>query len=209
MYNVKDTTAGNPKPIIFKRLMDWTLTWANTPYATLSLFLIAVAEASFFPVPPDVLLVALGISLPARAFWYALVCSAGSVLGGCLGYLIGYGLFELVGRPIINFYGLWEEFNYVSARYNENAFLAVAIAGFTPIPYKLFTIAAGVCKINFITLVLASTLSRSSRFFAEGALIYFFGERVRGFIERYFNILSIVFVVLLVLGYIVLKYLAK
>jgi membrane protein YqaA with SNARE-associated domain len=207
--NVEDTTAGNPRPILFKRLMDWTLTWANTPYATVSLFLIAVAEASFFPIPPDVLLVALGISLPTRAFWYALVCSAGSVLGGCLGYLIGYGLFELVGRPIINFYGLWEEFNYVSARYNENAFLAVAIAGFTPIPYKLFTIAAGVCKINFLTLVLASVLSRSSRFFAEGALIYFFGERVRGFIERYFNILSIVFVVLLLLGYVALKYLAK
>lgn len=214
MYKERDSLSGSGDtlqhaPTLFRRLTDWTLGWANTPYATLSLFLIAVAEASFFPIPPDVLLIALGISLPGRAFRYALVCSVGSVLGGCLGYLIGYGLFEFLGRPIINFYGLWEEFNYVSARYNENAFLAVVIAGFTPIPYKLFTIAAGVCKINFLTLVLASALSRSARFFAEGALIYFFGERVKVFIERYFNILSVVFVVLLVLGYVALKFLAR
>ncbi len=201
-------SGGQRAPALFRRLMDWTLGWANTPYATLSLFLLAMAEASFFPIPPDVLLIALCISIPGRAFRYALVCSVGSVLGGCLGYLIGYGLFEAVGRPIINFYGLWDEFNYVSTRYNENAFLAVVVAGFTPIPYKLFTIAAGVCKINFLTLVLASALSRSARFFAEGALIYFFGERVKIFIERYFNILSVVFVVLLVLGYVALKFLA-
>jgi membrane protein YqaA with SNARE-associated domain len=196
------------RPTLVRRLMDWTLGWANTPYATLALFLLAIAEASFFPIPPDVLLIALGISIPTRAFWYAFVCSAGSVLGGCIGYAIGYGLFELVGRSIIGFYGLWEEFDYVSARLHENAFLAVAVAGFTPIPYKLFTIAAGVCKINFLTLVLASALSRSARFFAEGALIFFFGEKVRIFIEKYFNILSIVFVVLLILGYVALKFLA-
>jgi membrane protein YqaA with SNARE-associated domain len=189
--------------------MDWTLAWANTPYATHALFFLAVAEASFFPIPPDVLLIALCISLPLKSFWYAAVCSVGSVLGGCIGYLIGYELFELIGEPIINFYGLWEEFNYVSTRYHENAFLAVVVAGFTPIPYKLFTIAAGVCKINFFTLVVASILSRSSRFFAEATLIYFFGERVKVFIEKYFNILSIVFVVLLVAGYIALKYLAE
>ena len=93
-------------PTLFRRLMDWTLGGANTPYAMLALFLLAVAEASFFPIPPDILLVALAISIPGRAFRYALVCSVGSVLGGCLGYLIGYGLFEVVGRPIINFYCL-------------------------------------------------------------------------------------------------------
>lgn len=205
----RDGTTGSGRLTLFRRLMDWTLGWANTPYAMLALFLIAVAEASFFPIPPDVLLIALGVSIPSRAFRYALVCSVGSVLGGCLGYLIGYELFEVMGRPIINFYGLWDEFNYVNTRFHENAFLALAVAGFTPIPYKLFTIAAGVCKINFLTLVLASALSRSARFFAEGALIYLFGERVRVFIERYFNILSVVFVVLLVLGYVALKFLAR
>lgn len=213
MYKEKDTLPGmgtlQHTPTMSRRLVNWTLGWANTPYATLSLFLIAVAEASFFPIPPDVLLIALGISLPGRAFWYALICSAGSVLGSCLGYLIGYGLFELVGRPIISFYGLWEEFDYIRARFHENAFLAIAVAGFTPIPYKLFTIAAGVCKVNLLTLLLASAFSRSGRFFAEGALIYFFGGQVRVFIERYFNILTLVFVVLLVLGYLLLKFLVR
>ncbi|HHT9119443.1 MAG TPA: YqaA family protein [Candidatus Hypogeohydataceae bacterium YC41] len=209
MYRIKDILSGSSASTLSRRLMDWTLEWANTRYATPALFLVAVAEASFFPIPPDVLLIALGISLPTRAFHYALVCSVGSVLGGCLGFFIGYGLFETIGKPIIDFYGLEQEFNYVSNRFNENAFLAVVVAGFTPIPYKLFTIGAGVCKVNFFTLVLASVLSRGSRFFAEAALVYFFGARVRVFIERYFNILSIAFVVMLFLGYIGLKFLAR
>jgi membrane protein YqaA with SNARE-associated domain len=150
----------------------------------------------------------MALAVPSKAFRYAIVCSVGSVLGGCFGYFIGYELFELVGKPIINFYDLWNEFDYVSKRFHENAFAAIAIAGFTPIPYKLFTIAAGVCKIQFTTLVVASILSRSARFLAEGALIYFFGDRVKVFIERYFNILSIVFVVLLVLGYVLIKVLS-
>lgn len=167
--------------------------------------MVAFAEASFFPIPPDILLIVLALAVPSKAFWYAIVCSAGSVLGGCFGYVIGYELFEHVGKPIINFYDLWKEFDYVSKRFHENAFAAIAVAGFTPIPYKLFTIAAGVCKIQFTTLVAASILSRSARFLAEGALIYFFGERVKTFIEKYFNILSIAFVVLLVLGYMLIK----
>ncbi len=190
---------------LFKRLNDWTLHWAKTPYGTFSLFAIAVAEASFFPIPPDVLLIALALAIPSKAFWYVLICSVGSVLGGCIGYIIGYELFEHVGKPIIDFYDLWKEFDYVSTRFHENAFAAIAIAGFTPIPYKLFTIAAGVCKIDFFTMIVASALSRSSRFLAEGALIYFFGERVKIFIEKYFNVLSIIFIVLLILGYIFLK----
>lgn len=193
---------------MFKRLQDWTLHWINTPYATPALFAVAFIEASFFPIPPDVLLIVMALAVPSKAFRYAIVCSVGSVLGGCLGYFIGYELFELVGKPIINFYGLWKEFDYVSKRFHENAFAAIAIAGFTPIPYKLFTIAAGVCKIQFTTLVVASILSRSARFLAEGALIYFFGERVKVFIEKYFNILSIVFVVMLILGYVLLKVLS-
>lgn len=160
-------------------------------------------------MPPDVLLVALALTIPPKAFWYAIVCSVGSVLGGCFGYLIGYELFEHVGRQIISFYDLWKEFDYVSTRFHENAFIAIAVAGFTPIPYKLFTIAAGVCKINLFTLVIASMLSRSSRFLVEGGLIYFFGEQVKVFIEKYFNILSIIFVALLILGYILLKVLSK
>ncbi len=208
-YKTKGRPPWEYRPKLSQKLMEWTISWAYTPYATLSLFLIAVAEASFFPIPPDVLLIALSIALPKWAFWYAGICSIGSVLGGCLGYLIGYELFEVVGKPIINFYGLWDEFNYVSAQYNKNAFLAVAVAGFTPIPYKLFTIAAGVCKINPITFVMASALSRSSRFFIEAVLIFFFGERVRVFIEKYFGLLTIGVVVLVILGYIALRFITK
>ncbi|MGR3295697.1 MAG: YqaA family protein, partial [Candidatus Bathyanammoxibius sp.] len=102
------------------------------------------------------LLLVMALSVPARAFRYAAICSVGSVLGGCFGYFIGYELFEYAGKPIIGFYGLWDEFNYVSTRFHENAFAAIAVAGFTPVPYKLFTIAAGVCKIDFTTFVLAS-----------------------------------------------------
>ncbi|MHC4197089.1 MAG: YqaA family protein [Planctomycetota bacterium] len=169
------------------------------------MFAVAFAEASFFPIPPDVLLLVMALSVPARAFRYAAICSAGSVLGGGFGYLIGYELFEHAGKPIISFYGLWDEFDYVSTRFHENAFAAIAVAGFTPVPYKLFTIAAGVCKINFATFVLASVLSRTTRFMAEAVLIYFFGDRVKVYIEKYFGILSVVFVVLLVLGYVLLK----
>ncbi len=189
---------------LFKRLRDWTLQWVGTPYAIPSLFAVAFAEASFFPIPPDILLIVMALAIPSKAFRYALVCCAGSVLGGCFGYVIGYEMFERVGKPIINFYDLQKEFDYVSTQFHENAFAAIAVAGFTPIPYKLFTIAAGVCKIKFSTLVLASILSRGTRFMAEGALIYFFGERVKTFIEKYFNILSIAFVVLLILGYILI-----
>ncbi|MCQ4574684.1 MAG: VTT domain-containing protein [Candidatus Brocadiales bacterium] len=154
------------------------------------------------------LLIVMALAVPAKIFQYVLVCSAGSVLGGCFGYFIGYELFEYMGKPIIDFYGLWEEFDYVSTRFHENAFAAIAVAGFTPIPYKLFTIAAGVCKINFTTFVIASILSRGLRFLAEGALIYFLGERVKPFVEKYFNVFSILFVVLLILGFIIIKMLS-
>lgn len=169
------------------------------------MFAVAFAEASFFPIPPDVLLIVMALAVPLKAFRYALVCTVGSVLGGCFGYLIGYELFEAAGKPIISFYNLQKEFDYVSTRFHENAFAAIVVAGFTPIPYKLFTIAAGVCKIDFSTFLIASILSRGSRFLAEAALIYIFGDRVKTFIEKYFNVLSILFVVLLVLGYVLLK----
>jgi len=188
-----------------KRLYDWVMRWSESPYGTPALFAIAVAESSFFPIPPDVLLMALAISAPRRALYYASVCTVGSVLGGAAGYLIGYQFFEAVGRDIISFYGVSEEFEYVGQQYGENAFAAIAIAGFTPIPYKVFTIAAGVFHIPFWTLVGASVLGRTGRFFLVGGLIRAFGPNIRSFIDRYFNILSVVFVVLLVLGFVVVK----
>jgi len=190
-----------------RRLYDWTIQWAERPHSTWALFILAFCESSFFPIPPDVLLIALAVALPSKSFKYALICSAGSIIGGCFGYFIGYQFFEYVGRPIISFYNITELFDAVSTQYKNNAFAAIAVAGFTPIPYKVFTISAGVCKVNIFTLILASALSRSARFFMVAGLFYLFGPKIKTFIEKYFNILSIIFVILLISGFVAIKYL--
>ncbi len=189
-----------------RRLYDWTIHWAETPHSTWALFTLAFCESSFFPIPPDVLLIALAVAKPKKAFKYALVCSLGSILGGCFGYFIGYQFFEYIGRPIINFYHINDVFNAVSEKFHSNAFAAISVAGFTPIPYKVFTIAAGACKISIFTLILASAFSRSARFFVVAGLFFLCGPKIKTFIEKYFNILSIVFVILLISGFFVIKY---
>jgi len=192
---------------MLRRLYDWVLHWAETPYGSWALFLLAFAESSFFPVPPDVLLIALAISIPAKAFRYALICSLGSLLGGVAGYVIGYQFMDLVGFRIVDFYGFAEQYHSVGDLYNRYNAWAVGIAGFTPIPYKVFTISAGAFKINFVIFLIASAISRSARFFLVGWLIYKFGPSIRLFIDRYFNILAFVFVALLIGGFILIKYL--
>jgi membrane protein YqaA with SNARE-associated domain len=192
-----------------KRLYNWVLSWANSPWGAWALFVLAIAESSFFPVPPDVLLIALGLSIPAKSFRYAFICSVGSVLGGVLGYYIGYGLYETVGSYVVNLYNLQDEFGKISLMYQDNAFMAVAIAGFTPIPYKVFTIAAGVCRVNLGVFIIASVLSRSARFFIVAAIIRFGGEPAKRFIDRYFNLLTIIFVILLIAGFLLIKLLVK
>ena len=184
----------------------WVESYADKPNAAWVLFVIAFAESSFFPIPPDVLLIALAVSVPKRAFHYAFVCSVGSVLGGMFGYLIGLKFFDLIGQPIISFYGVEGHYEKVRLLYEQNAFAAIAIAGFTPIPYKVFTIAAGAFHIPFMTLVVASTLSRSARFFLVAALFYFFGAPIKAFIDRYLEILTVIFTVLLVLGFVVVRF---
>ncbi len=190
---------------IHRRLYEWTLHWAHTPYGTIALFALAFCESSFFPIPPDVLLMALAFSIPRKSFKYAAICSVGSVLGGCFGYFIGHQLFDYIGQPILNFYGIADKFNFVKERYNANAFAAVAIAGFTPIPYKVFTIAAGVCKVNIWTFIIASAVSRSGRFFIVAGLVYLFGPKIKSFIDKYFNIITIAFVVLLIISFLIIK----
>ncbi len=192
---------------MLRRLYDWVLHWAVTPYGTWALFLLAVAESSFFPIPPDVLLIAMCVARPERSFQYALVCSLGSILGGCLGYLIGWQFMASVGSRIVDFYGLTDKVAYIETLYNTYDAWAVGIAGFTPIPYKVFTIAAGMFKINFTVFVLASMASRSARFFLVGGLIYHFGPRIQRFIDRYFNLLAVTFTVLLVGSFVLIKYL--
>jgi membrane protein YqaA with SNARE-associated domain len=191
---------------MLRKLYDWVLHWAETPYGTWALFFLALAESSFFPIPPDVLLIALAISIPTKSFSYALVCTVGSLIGGVIGYMIGYQFMELVGIQILEFYGLMNKFNAVGDLYNKYNALAVGIAGFTPIPYKVFTISAGAFGINFPVFLIASAVSRAARFFIVGWLIYKYGPGIRAFIDRYFNILAVVFVILLVGGFIVIRY---
>ncbi|BBO82941.1 cytochrome b561 [Desulfosarcina ovata subsp. sediminis] len=190
-----------------RRLYDWVLHWASTPYGTWAIFGLAFAESSFFPIPPDVLLIAMCVARPERSFRYALVCALGSILGGCLGYLIGWQFMASVGARIVDFYGLTDKVAYIGDLYNTYDAWAVGIAGFTPIPYKVFTISAGMFKINFTVFILASMASRSARFFMVGGLIYVFGPRIQRFIDRYFDLLAVTFTVLLVGSFVVLKYL--
>lgn len=193
------------RPGAVRRLYDWVLHWADHPSGPLALFLLAFAESSFFPIPPDVLLIALALGRPRRGLWYAGICTLGSVLGGVVGYGIGLGLFEQVGRPILDMYHAMEKFDTVGRLYRENLVIALGTAGFTPIPYKVFTIAAGAFQIPLIPFVVISAVSRAARFFLVAGLIYYFGPPIKSFIDRYFNLLTIAFVVLLVGGFLLVR----
>ena len=191
---------------IIKKLYDWVLHWAETPYAVPALFLLSFSESSFFPVPPDVLLIALAISIPQKSFKYAAICSVASVLGGILGYYIGVYGYEAVGKPIVDFYHGQETMDKVNMWYEQYGFWGILTAAITPIPYKVFTIASGVFKFDFLSFLSASIIGRSFRFFVVAGLIWKFGPVIKKFIDKYFNLLSFAFIVLLVGGFILIKY---
>ena len=188
-----------------RRLYNWVMGWADSPYSQWALFGIAFAESSFFPIPPDILLIALGVALPLRALRYALICTLGSVTGGVFGYWIGHEFFGIIGEPIVRFYAAENQYLRIQELYRQYDAFAVAVAGLTPIPYKVATITAGFFEVNFGRFVLASALSRSLRFFLIGLLIRVFGAPIRSFIEKYFEILTIIFLILLVAGFAVLR----
>lgn len=190
----------------FRKLYDWVLSWANKKYSSAALFVLAFAESSFFPIPPDILQIALSVSKPKKSFFYALISSIGSVLGGILGYFIGLFLFSSIGSFIINNLGYQSQFQAVGDLYSSYAFLAILVSAFTPIPYKVFTIAAGFWQVGLLPLITASIIGRSARFFIVAALIYFFGPKIKDFIDKYFNLLTIVFLILLVGGFFIIKY---
>ncbi len=194
---------------MIRRLYDWVLSWADTRFGVPVLAAISFIESSFFPVPPDPLLMALCLGKPKKSFWYAFVCSVSSVLGGILGYFIGLALWELLSGFFYTYLFSPEAFMYVGDKYQENAFIAILGAALTPIPYKVFTIGAGVFKISLLTLIAASVIGRSARFFIEAGLIFFLGDRIKSFIDRYFNILVTLFFILLVLGFILVKFYMK
>lgn len=191
-----------------RRLYDWVIHWAYTPYALPALILISFAESSFFPIPPDVLLIPLCLGNPKRAMRFALWCSLASVLGGIAGYGIGAWAWDSGVKLFCDTYipGFEHAFPRVKALYADFDFWIVFTAGFSPLPYKVFTIAAGVCAIDFWTFVLASVVSRTARFTLEAVLLRHFGAPVREFIEKRFGLATLVFCVLLVGGFAAIKY---
>ena len=197
-----------------RKLYDWVLHWADTKYGMPALFILAFAESSFFPIPPDVLLIALAMGNRSKAFRFALVCSIGSIIGGIAGYSIGHFAWWS-GKNVYSSLALFffdhvpgfsvDIFQKIRSQYELNNILIVFTAGFTPIPYKIITITAGAFNINFPMFLLASSVSRTARFFLVSLLIWKFGEPITTFIDKYFNLLTIIFTILLVGGFLVMK----
>ena len=191
-----------------KRLYDWVLSWGNSKWGALALFVLAFAESSFFPIPPDVLLIALCLGAVKRSFRFALICLVGSILGAVGGYAIGYYLWQNTAgeyTALANWFFAHvfteESFLQVKGLYDEYDFWIVFTAGFTPLPYKLFTISGGLFKIDLVMFFVASIVSRGLRFFLIAGLIWKFGAPIKTFIEKYFNLLAILFTVLLIGGF--------
>ncbi|HET7585938.1 MAG TPA: YqaA family protein [Gemmatimonadaceae bacterium] len=197
------TSRGKPGPV--RRLYDWVLGWADHTYGPTILFFLAMAESFIFPIPPDALLMPLTLGRPRRAYWFAFLCTMGSVIGGVMGYYIGHALFEQFGRPVLEWYHAMHTFELVGEKYRQNLVLALGTAGFTPVPYKVFTIAGGAFGVPFVPFVVISFVSRGMRFFLVAGLLHRFGQPMKAFIDKYFNILTIAFVALLVGGFLVLR----
>ena len=181
-----------------KRTYNWTLEKAQHKNAKWYLSLISFAESSFFPIPPDILLIPMALASKTKALFYAFICTLSSVLGGIFGYAIGYFFFNSIGLYIVEFYHLENSFSIFENYYKEFGILIVLGAGITPFPYKFITIASGVFGLNIYLFVIVSMIGRGLRFYLIAILLYFFGEKIKLFIDKYFNILTIVFFILLV-----------
>lgn len=192
---------------MLRRLYDWVMRLAAHRHAEPALGAVSFIESSVFPIPPDVMLVPMTLARPDRAWRYATIATATSVLGGLLGYAIGFFLFETLGQAIIAFYGLEEKFHQFAARYNEHGLAIVFFAGLTPFPYKVITIASGVTGLGLWAFLLASVVSRGLRFFLVCGLLYWWGPPMRVFIERYLGLLTLAFGILLVGGFVAARYL--
>ena len=191
---------------MIRRLYDWTMDAATHKRAPTVLFWVSFVESSVFPIPPDVMLIPMVLAQRAKAWWFATIATAGSVIGGIAGYAIGYFVFETLGEPILTFYGMTGAFHQFAERYNEWGAWIVFIAGVTPFPYKVITIASGATQLNLAVFMVASVLARGLRFFLVAALLYWIGQPVRSFIERRLGLVTTAFVLLLVGGFVAIKY---
>lgn len=201
---------------IIRKLYDWVLHWADTKYGAVALFILAFAESSFFPIPPDALLIALVLGSQKKAFKFAAICTVASVAGALFGYAIGHFLWwtptnEFTGIATFFFNNIPsftpEAFYKIQSMYEQYDFWIIFTAGFTPIPYKIITISSGAFSINIIMFIVASVISRGARFFLVAFLIWKFGPQIKTFIDKYFNWLAIAFTVLLIGGFVAIKYL--
>ncbi len=191
-----------------RRLYDWVLSWADSPRGTQALAAISFAESSFFPIPPDVLQIALSVAKPRRSFFYAAVSTVASVAGGVLGWSIGAGLWKLLAPWFFSYVPGFsaDTFDYVESLYQGNAFPAIFFAAFTPIPYKVFTIAAGACSVPLGTLVVASALGRGLRFFIVAAFTFFLGPTAKKVLDRYLEPVTILLAVAIVAGFVAIRF---
>lgn len=199
-----------------RNLYDWVLHWAETPYGPAALFVLSFAEASFFPIPPDTLLIALILGSSRKAFRFATICTVASIAGALLGYAIGYFLWWGVSNqfsPLAEFFfanipGFTHDLFYkVQKLYEAWDFWIIFTAGFTPIPYKVFTITSGAFQINILLFIIASFVGRAGRFFLVAFLIWKYGEHIKVFVDKYFNWLALAFAFLLIGGFVAIKYL--
>ena len=191
---------------MLKRIYDWCIDAAHKPYALWIMGAVAFAESSFFPVPPDVMLIPMSLARPQRAWVYAAICTATSVLGGLLGYAIGSLLYDSVGHWLISVYGYGSDLEKFRAMYAEYGAWIILIKGATPIPYKLVTIASGFAGYNLFLFVVLSAITRGLRFGIVAGLLAYFGEPIRNFIEKRLEYVMIGFLALIVAGFLVARY---
>ncbi len=191
---------------MLRRLYDWTMSLAATRHAEKALFGVSFAESSFFPIPPDVLLIPMVIAKPTQWVRLALICTVASVLGAFLGYAIGMFLYELIGQPILALYGAENSFNQIAEWYNTWGGWGVLFAAITPFPYKVLTIFSGATGLNFVIFTVVSIIGRAARFFLVAWLLGHYGEPIRIFIEQYLSLLFTLFMLLLLGGFYLVKF---
>lgn len=191
---------------MLRSLYDRVIVLSASRFAPVWLAVVAFAESSFFPIPPDVLLVPMALARPDRAYRFALVCTVASVLGGMLGYLIGYGLYEAVALPLIEFYHLQDKAAAMVQQFQQYGLYVILAKGLTPIPYKLVTIASGMARFDFGLFVAASVVTRGVRFFAEAAALRHFGNSARHFIEQRLGLVTSLTLACIILGFVALRY---
>ncbi len=192
---------------LVKSVYDWMLEMSTSPHAMWFLALVAFAESSFFPIPPDIMLIPMILALPNKAWSIAGVATISSVLGGCLGYAIGVFFFDVIAKPILEFYGYLHQFDVFKEYYHQWGAWIVLGAGITPFPYKVITIASGVVRLDFITFTVASIVARGMRFYLVAWLLKKYGAPMKEFIEKHLGVLSILFLILLIGGFVIIKYL--